>query len=158
MRPLDTVKKLLARAENAMEEVEKAHVMTSNNKREYPTFDAAEVKIGATLGVGGFGIVSEVASLNISVNKHETPGVFQQEGAPSDSNEDDQDHDNDDHYELDTAKEKMTRRCRRFGKARYAIKRLDPALSELERTRGMIDMALEVKYLSVLWHPNIGEW
>jgi hypothetical protein len=42
------------------------------------------------------------------------------------------------------------------GEARYAIKMLHPeTLSEFERTRGMIDLAMEAMYLSALSHPNI---
>ena len=41
--------------------------------------------------------------------------------------------------------------------ARYAIKRLHwDTLSDFERVRGSIDLAMEAKYLSALSHPNIG--
>ena len=153
MRPIVSATQLLTRAKSTFEEIEKSYAMTSNAKREYPSFDESEVTIGAVLGVGGFGVVSEVKSFQIST-KHEEADASLKEGPKT---AEDQDHDNDDHYELDTAKEKMTRRCLRYGQARYAIKKLDPFLSELDRTRGMIDLTLEVTYLTVLWHPNIGE-
>jgi len=38
---------------------------------------------------------------------------------------------------------------------RYALKRLHEELSEVEKARAMIDLAVEAKYLSVVWHPNI---
>jgi hypothetical protein len=41
--------------------------------------------------------------------------------------------------------------------ARYAIKRLKSDLNELNRVRGAIDLAIEVKILSRLHHPNIGK-
>jgi hypothetical protein len=41
--------------------------------------------------------------------------------------------------------------------ARYAIKRLKSDLNELNRVRGSIDLAIEVKLLSQLHHPNIGK-
>ena len=41
--------------------------------------------------------------------------------------------------------------------ARYAIKRLKSDLNELNRVRGAIDLAIEVKLLSRLHHPNIGK-
>lgn len=62
----------------------------------------------------------------------------------------------DSHYDVKSARYMMAKHARRKGSSRYAIKRLHSDLNDLERTRGMIDMALEVKYLSVLWHPNIG--
>lgn len=67
-----------------------------------------------------------------------------------------QEHD-DPHYEVRRARHLMAHNVKRNGSARYAIKRLHKDLSDLERTRGMIDMALEAEYLSVLWHPNIGK-
>jgi hypothetical protein len=42
-----------------------------------------------------------------------------------------------------------------FGSARYAIKRLRPDLNKLEYARGALDLAIEIKYMSLLWHPNI---
>ena len=41
--------------------------------------------------------------------------------------------------------------------ARYAIKRLKSDLNELNRVRGAIDLAIEVRLLSRLHHPNIGK-
>jgi hypothetical protein len=40
--------------------------------------------------------------------------------------------------------------------ARYAIKRLKSDLSDISRARGAIDLAIEVKILTQLNHPNIG--
>jgi hypothetical protein len=40
-------------------------------------------------------------------------------------------------------------------KPRYALKRLQIGLSPRERTRGMLDLAVEAKFLSIVWHPNI---
>ena len=62
----------------------------------------------------------------------------------------------DTHYDVKDARYMMARHARRQGSSRYAIKKLHSDLNDLERARGMIDMALEAKYLSVMWHPNIG--
>jgi hypothetical protein len=40
--------------------------------------------------------------------------------------------------------------------SRYALKRLQKGLTTIERARGMLDLANEAKYLSIVWHPNIG--
>jgi len=46
---------------------------------------------------------------------------------------------------------------RKNGTCRYCTKRLHhPDLSEVERTRGMVDLALEAQYLAHLWHPHVG--
>jgi hypothetical protein len=60
------------------------------------------------------------------------------------------------HYDVRIAREHMVHMVRRNGDARYAVKRLHRDLTDLERARGMIDLAIEAKYLSVMWHPNIG--
>ena len=63
------------------------------------------------------------------------------------------------HYAVADARELMAKNVLRNGESRYAIKRLDlPKLDKLQRARGMIDMAIEASYLSVLWHPNIGTY
>ena len=62
------------------------------------------------------------------------------------------------HYDVLDARTFMAQHARRKGDARYAIKRLAGDLNVLERTRGMIDLALEAKFLSVMCHPNIGEY
>jgi hypothetical protein len=59
------------------------------------------------------------------------------------------------HYHVDDAREFMQQHVHRNGEARYAIKKLRKDLGDLERTRGMIDLAIEAKYLTALWHPNI---
>jgi hypothetical protein len=59
------------------------------------------------------------------------------------------------HYDVREAKVVMSKRAIKCGRGRYALKRLHSDLSELERARGMIDLAVEAKYLSTVWHPNI---
>jgi hypothetical protein len=64
----------------------------------------------------------------------------------------------DSHYEVTGARSLMANRCLRRGVTRYALKRLHDNLTEVEKARGMIDLAVEAKYLSVVWHPNIGKY
>jgi hypothetical protein len=62
------------------------------------------------------------------------------------------------HYDIGRARQWMEKQCLRRGEqARYALKRLHADLSPIEQARGMIDLAVEAKYLSVVWHPNISE-
>ena len=63
----------------------------------------------------------------------------------------------DDHYDIDKARRVMSARVMRQGKGRYALKRLLGDLTVLERARGMVDLAVEAKYLSIVWHPNISK-
>lgn len=59
------------------------------------------------------------------------------------------------HYDITKARHVMSSRVFRNGKGRYALKRLHEDLTTLEKARGMVDLAVEAKYLSVVWHPNI---
>jgi len=49
----------------------------------------------------------------------------------------------------------MAKNCKRNGSARYAIKRLKPDLDEEHRVRAILDLAIEIEFLSALDHPNI---
>lgn len=62
------------------------------------------------------------------------------------------------HYDVRKARHFMANRCLRQGKARYALKRLHASLTPVEKVRGMIDLAVEAKYLSMVWHPNISKY
>merc|ERR1719491_714822 len=64
-------------------------------------------------------------------------------------------YDDDSHYDIDEARDLMNRKVLRRGVTRYALKRLHEELSEVGKARAMIDLAVEAKYLSVVWHPNI---
>lgn len=51
----------------------------------------------------------------------------------------------------------MCKYCLRKGSARYAIKRLEGDLSDIDRARGAVDLAIEIKLVSTLWYPNISK-
>jgi serine/threonine protein kinase len=126
-----------------------------------------EIKFGKVLGVGGFCVVREIAAIEcgqspgISTNEEEAR-LAEESPLPSDvfmsemvfqRNESDTE---DQHYEIEKAKETMAERCIRKGEARYAAKYLlKTDLTELEQVRGRIDLAIEVKYLKALNHPSI---
>jgi hypothetical protein len=63
------------------------------------------------------------------------------------------------HYKVHKAKDWMEKCCcmtsSKVITSRYALKRLQKGLTTIERSRGMLDLALEAKYLSIVWHPNI---
>ena len=65
------------------------------------------------------------------------------------------------HYKVDKAKDLMEKCCCRTSSkeltSRYALKRLQKGLTAIERSRGMLDLAIEAKYLSIVWHPNISK-
>lgn len=59
------------------------------------------------------------------------------------------------HYEVASARKYMAESVMRNGDARYAIKRLGRNLDAYNTLRGMIDIAIEAKCMSALWHPNL---
>jgi serine/threonine protein kinase len=135
-----------------------------------------ELKLGKVLGVGAFGRVCEVldieqddapmsmASISRGQNRQSNEFVLNEEVADdevedpafsattsmNDSMRDDS------YYQVSKARDIMARRCLRNGEARYAVKALmKENLTDMQYARGRIDLAIEVKYLQALSHPNI---
>ena len=145
--------------------------------RNLPTFDASEIGTGPQLGVGGFGVVSEVEYINLmrEVARDDVGVVDDAESTGdnailaetnrgmylADLNSDQ--HDDDDrhnHYlsgltNPGEARAFMAKHVLRDGDARYAIKRLKPDLSEKNKEAAVMDLAIEAKFLAVISHPNI---
>ena len=94
-------------------------------------------------------------------NGNQEGGIEENGGGDDENDEHDDDHHDDhkhdnSHYDVSAAKKIMEKRCLRYGSARYAIKRLKlEELNELDKTRGMIDLAIEIRYYKALFHPNI---
>ena len=153
--------------------------------RPMPTFKHTEIELGRTLGAGGFGIVNEVTAFDLEHepeimdeddenpkeddnNKESNPASDNNKNNSSSSSTGKKEekvteepvgaelYDDDSHYDIEEARELMRRRCLRRGVTRFALKRLHEDLNEMEKARAMIDLAVEAKYLSVVWHPNIG--
>lgn len=157
--PSERAKKILDKADEVLAHVDSGHIFSVAKKtlREFPKFDAAEIESGPLLGTGGFSGVREALKIldNASESKESSPteeeeNLLQQGGVVSGPHEE--------HYEVESAREFMAKHCLRFGSARYCIKRLKSELNEVERARGALDLAIEIKYLSVIWHPNISEF
>lgn len=184
-KEIEATERLLAKSEGLLEDVDGSFLMKECVPRAYPKFERSEVKTGSILGVGGFGVVYEVKDIllkndtaspinEVIVTHGPGEGGNEVASAISDAMESDMDNAStrfgksqhggshipppldDKHYEISIAREQMSTYVRRNGDARYAIKRLHRDLNDLERTRGKLDLALEAKFLSVLWHPNIG--
>ena len=93
-------------------------------------------------------MVREIRAVNVK-----SAGTGQPTAAATSAGEDDGDDEG--FYKLSTARDHIAKRCLRDGEARYAVKQLDSSLDPLTLARGMIDLAIEAKYLSVLSHGNI---
>ena len=164
--------KMLNRAERILGMVDESFIIKERGHavRAMPTFRPEEISLGKTLGTGGFGIVNEIRKFTLDKDEEISRASTQDDSEQSISNSEngetgkkkrifvkqDSGEVNDMlHYDVDKARKFMQRKCHRAGEPRYAIKMLHGRLSEFERARGMIDMAVEAKYLSVVWHPNI---
>lgn len=149
-------KKLLAKAGKILSEVDKALIFQTHPAREVPSFQRSELKFGPVLGVGGFSVVKEIRKVTLLAKN--TRNISSDDKACAVAAAAVEKHDlltDDEHYDISTAREQISKRCLRDGDARYAVKFLHPELSKLEHARGIIDLALEAKYLSVVSHPNI---
>jgi hypothetical protein len=163
----EQIKDLKNGADRILTDLDMAPVFKHQKCKEFPSFDHAEIHSGPLLGQGGFSNVFEVSNIRVTTlddasnhNAVVTPASGDNDDniGGDDVDDADVDADNDDdefHYELHTAQSHMSKRCIRFGSARYAVKRLRDDLSDLDRVRGMIDLAIEIKFFRVIWHPNI---
>ena len=190
-KEIEATENLEARSQDLLNNVDDSYLMKESKRREYPTFDRSEVKIGPILGVGGFGVVYEVKDFSLAVEyRDHIDEVIVTNDANSSDNDaasalsdiadsEKGDHlvslstsnrtkgrhsavssppSDEKHYDVRFAREQMSKFVRRNGDARYAIKKLHRDLNDLERARGRLDLALEAKFLSVIWHPNIGTY
>lgn len=98
-----------------------------------PRFDLKEVVRGTLLGRGGFSAVHEVKSLSLE---------------PSEDNMSDDAKDD---------RRVMSRMCIRNGDARYAMKKVavDGRREPQRYMKGLLDLAIEMKFLSVMEHPHL---
>lgn len=139
---------LRTRGPEILHQVGEAPIFQKEATREYPTFTREEIEFGKVLGVGAFGVVREVA--RIYKREHSDEAIFVTEQVELCSSNGDL------HDDVSTARKRMATKCIRQGDARYAVKYLRPhAIEEEERALGRIDLAIEIKYLHALDHPNI---
>jgi len=112
-----------------------------------PKFVVEELTLGSVLGKGGFGTVKEIRSIKCKANiGGSTPAA-----SPV--------HDKDDLWEQELQdKQFIADHCiRDGGDARYCVKALSPNVvaDEMLFTHGVVDMAAETMFLSVISHPHI---
>lgn len=176
-------KRVLEKADKILAEVDQAYIVTErgHHVRPMPTFRPEEVSLGKLLGTGGFGVVHEIKGFFLDPDESNTDAL----SGPLEDPHILDDHDHDDnvteenpqedcqtgrrksmngnrqrttshvHYDISKARHIMEARAMKDGVARYALKRLHNDLSPVERARGMIDLAVEAKMLSIVYHPNI---
>jgi len=108
--------------------VNSSEVFDEKNEAHLPKYDYhGELLPGSLLGMGGFCNVSEI--IKITLSKKDDPNS--------------------------EARSHMANNYLRDGDARYAIKKLRDDLSDADKSKGILDLALEAKFLSVIDHPHI---
>lgn len=131
------------------------HSTVSDNTRNFPTFDMEELKLGKELGRGGFSTVWEVRAFYADETNDPSmePGSsfrsLRSMGSSFYSTEQDM-----------KSRKFIARHCLRGenGDARYAVKMLSKETVRGDREfywTGILDIAIEVRFLSDIEHPNI---
>ena len=114
--------------------------------------------LGKVLGRGGFCVVNEIMNFKLEPNSTLDRHSLDADGHILDEREDDFGELRYDGGVLVQDRKFMSRRCLRQGKhARYAIKTLsDDCLEDPDRfAGGIIDLAIESRFLAVVKHPHI---
>lgn len=154
-----TEKSLLERAKSIVEDKTKASdIFDEQAEKSLPRFEKSELDLGRVLGRGGFCVVNEVRNFKLQANSPLDKKAAGDKKSMIDEEEDEFGELRYDGGVVVQDRTFMSRKCLRQGKhARYAIKTLsDECLADPERfVGGVIDLAVESRFLSVIRHPNI---
>eukprot|EP00581_Thalassiosira_minuscula_P007361 CAMPEP_0183703874 /NCGR_PEP_ID=MMETSP0737-20130205/1437_1 /TAXON_ID=385413 /ORGANISM="Thalassiosira miniscula, Strain CCMP1093" /LENGTH=416 /DNA_ID=CAMNT_0025930675 /DNA_START=219 /DNA_END=1469 /DNA_ORIENTATION=- len=153
-----TEKTLLKRAKEVVAEKSNASdIFDEEAEQLLPRFKKTELNLGRVLGRGGFCVVNEIQQFKLEPNSP-LDAKKNDDDAIIDEEEDEFGELRYDGGILVQDRKFIARRCLRKGKhARYAIKTLsDDCLKDPERfVGGVIDLAVESRFLAVIRHPNI---
>lgn len=119
--------------------------------------NSLEIQLGKVLGKGGFCTVSEVKQVML-LNQPAPKPTSRRTSEGRDEHDDDDDLPGGFSSYVVQDRNYMATRYLRHGKdARYAVKTLSPEtlLSEDKHLAGVVDLAIEAKFLSCIRHPNI---
>lgn len=132
---IDGASKILAKS------TKDSTLFESDHEASFPRFQSEELALGGVLGRGGFCVVNEIKSFSLKDN-------FLEEEVMK--------------YALDMSNQKRRRgdlnsRVTRDSELRYAIKKLSEDIYDDEELliKGVADLAIEAKFLSVLEHPHL---
>jgi serine/threonine protein kinase len=159
-----------------------SHVFDSTAEAKIPKFEMHEMRLGRILGRGGFCVVTEIDKVTIpgisskgsSIGSNSFTACFRK--SPSVLEDDPELFNNpgSDYNQVTIDKKAVTngfprdalsrvsiaqlarKRLRKGG--RFALKRVAPELASSNKTtylKGIVDLAIEAKFLSALDHPNI---
>jgi serine/threonine protein kinase len=128
-----------------LEKAKEISIFNPEAESSIPRFDPTELDFGKYLGSGGFCDVSEVKK--VTLNKKSLGEIAADAGTKVES------------FVVSQDKSYISQNFIREGQARYAIKKLKSDIfakgDPQHFVSGVIDLAMEVKYLAVLQHPHI---
>ena len=115
---------------------------------DYPKFDFSELTLGKVLGKGGYGTVWEIRAFKVEETSAEHKRRRQSAAEADEEVE---------AGAMESRKFIADHCIRNGGDARYAVKQLSPEVIQdpARYLQGIIDMAIETRFLSDIEHPNI---
>eukprot|EP00555_Chaetoceros_dichaeta_P007741 CAMPEP_0198257488 /NCGR_PEP_ID=MMETSP1447-20131203/7159_1 /TAXON_ID=420782 /ORGANISM="Chaetoceros dichaeta, Strain CCMP1751" /LENGTH=316 /DNA_ID=CAMNT_0043944407 /DNA_START=55 /DNA_END=1002 /DNA_ORIENTATION=+ len=137
--PEETLSRLRDEASGIVDRVSSHSNLFDKDKEDtFPRFQIDELVLGLALGKGQFGIVHEVKAFNL------TSGISESISPTTE-------------IEETQTRRFMSKCCIRDGDARYAIKKLRNEVrnDKLAYRNGIIDFAIEARFLAILHHPHI---
>jgi serine/threonine protein kinase len=127
------------------EKIADVTIFDESQEKRIPLFEPNEIKFGKILGKGGFCTVTKLDRINEAQND---PNRRRQ-----------QSQDENEFFTITQSREFICNNFIRNGEHRYAIKKLTSTLYDDGDPQhfvcGVIDLAMEVKFLSILRHPHI---
>ena len=134
----------------------------ANNIEKYPHFELHELQLGKVLGKGGFGTVSEILAFTVNGVVVPSRNHASKRGMDDDVEETEMDLSGSSAdgggSPYQESRMFIAQHClRNNSDARYAVKILSPEVVAEPGMflQGMMDMALETRFLSDITHPNI---
>ena len=143
---------LLKTAKNAVaEKTKNTTILDKEAEDRIPKFKMSELNLGKVLGRGGFCVVNEITKITLSENNNNGENG-KKDGA---NNKLDDEHQI---FNIVQDRNFMASHCIRSGRDyRYALKILQESSYKDPHTfvSGVVDLAIESRFLSVVRHPNI---
>lgn len=145
--PHKTEEELRSKAATFLEaKTRESTCFSSTSEQRLPRFNPTELQLGTFLGEGGFCVVKEVSGINLdpdaeNVSCYEEQNILMEDGG-----------------KIVQDRTFIASHAIREGCKRYAIKKLSSKLIHRSNgtfVSGVIDLAMEVKYLAVIQHPHI---
>jgi len=138
----------------------KSNLFDPEAEAKLPQYDSSEVVLGKILGRGGFCVAQEVSSLRLAdFNRQKSfQKLAWRQKKVSKTCTNHLNNDEESVNESEPSRETLAEKCTRNGKPRFVVKTLSDDWSgrhRLSYMKGVVDLAMEAKFLAVLSHPNI---